>query len=110
MTQKKLNIMWLIVFFDLPVTKKIDRKAAAKFRNFLLNDGYLMLQFSVYARIMNGEERAEKHIERLRQNVPVKGCVRGLKITDLQFNRSIRFVGEKKKAEKRKIATQMTLF
>ena len=46
-----LRRMWVIVFFDLPVTKKPQRTAAARFRNDLLNDGYMMLQFSVYARM-----------------------------------------------------------
>ena len=39
--------MRLLVMFDLPVTEKEERKAAARFRNFLLKDGYYMMQFSV---------------------------------------------------------------
>ena len=38
------KFMRLMVFFDLPVVKDKDRKAAAKFRRFLLKDGYDMVQ------------------------------------------------------------------
>nr|WP_242945300.1 CRISPR-associated endonuclease Cas2 [Alkalibacter saccharofermentans] len=41
----------MLVFFDLPVTKKKERKAATAFRNFLLKDGYHMIQFSIYGRV-----------------------------------------------------------
>ena len=48
--------MRLIVFFDLPVVTKKDRKIYAQFRKFLIKDGYDMLQFSVYSRICNGDD------------------------------------------------------
>ena len=45
--------MRLLVFFDLPVVKREDRKEYQVFRRFLLNDGYTMIQYSVYSRICN---------------------------------------------------------
>ena len=50
----KAKFMKIIVFFDLPVTTAAKRKAANQFRQFLLKDGYQMLQFSVYSRIVKG--------------------------------------------------------
>ena len=50
--------MRLIVMFDLPVMTKAERRAATQFRNFLLNDGYYMMQFSIYIRLCNGIEAA----------------------------------------------------
>ena len=48
MSVKGDNIfMKLFVFFDLPVTKKEQRKIATKFRKELVNEGFTMLQFSV---------------------------------------------------------------
>lgn len=38
--------MWVFVFFDLPTETKPQRKAAAKFRKRLLDDGFSMFQFS----------------------------------------------------------------
>lgn len=53
MTEYRLNayhIMWLFVFFDLPVSTKKEMKAAALFRKNLEKDGFSMMQFSVYIR------------------------------------------------------------
>ena len=45
------KFMRILVFFDLPVKTKKERREAARFRNFLLTDGYHMIQYSVYARV-----------------------------------------------------------
>lgn len=74
-----------MVFFDLPVGTKTERRNAAKFRNFLLKDGYHMVQFSVYARVCNGMDSVEKHKLRLKLNLPPNGSVRALVITEKQY-------------------------
>ena len=51
--------------FDLPVVSSKDRRIANSFRRYLLNDGYHMLQYSVYVRICAGWEAVETHIRRL---------------------------------------------
>ena len=56
MRAEEVRILWLFVFFDLPVGTKAERRVATRFRNFLKDDGYMMLQFSVYARVCRGEE------------------------------------------------------
>ena len=43
-----VKLMWMIVMFDLPVGTDKERKKATKFRNFLLDEGFSMSQFSVY--------------------------------------------------------------
>ena len=43
--------MRIIVFFDLPVKTKKERRNATQFRNFLIKDGFYMMQYSVYARV-----------------------------------------------------------
>ena len=87
--------MRLLVFFDLPVTRKDDRKEAARFRKFLLDDGYIMLQFSVYMRICRGQDMVDTHIQRLEGNLPSKGSVRALQVTDQQYARMKFLVGKK---------------
>ncbi len=93
--------MWLMVFFDLPVGSKTERRTATRFRNFLKNDGYLMLQFSVYARVCRAEEGVDKHLSRVKANLPSKGSVRILQVTDKQYARMKLLVGESKKSEKK---------
>lgn len=80
-----MRIMRLLVFFDLPVQQKEERKVATQFRKFLLNDGFYMLQFSVYCRICSNLEAAKVHEKRIQQQVPVRGSVRVLTITDKQY-------------------------
>ena len=91
--------MWMIVLFDLPVGTKVERSNAAKFRLFLRNDGYDMLQFSVYARPCRGKSGEEKHSTRLKRSLPPKGNVRCLTITDRQYSRMSFLVGQKSAQE-----------
>lgn len=93
--------MWLLVMFDLPVISKKQRRRYSQFRKFLLNDGYLMLQFSVYGRPCASEENAEVHYLRIRASLPAEGQVRILSLTDKQFERMRVFYGAKsEKVEK----------
>ena len=79
---------WLMVTFDLPVGTKLQRKRAAGFRHFLLDDGYLMVQWSVYARACVTFARQETHLARVRANVPPEGHVRAIFVTRSQWERS----------------------
>lgn len=91
--------MWLFVFFDLPVGTKEQRRHATRFRNFLKNDGFLMLQWSVYARVCRGEDGAATHGERVRRNLPPQGSVRALQVTDRQYGRMKLLLGEASESE-----------
>ncbi|MGC6460142.1 MAG: CRISPR-associated endonuclease Cas2 [Akkermansiaceae bacterium] len=82
-----LRLMWIIVFFDLPVTKPKQRRSATQFRNFLLKDGYLMLQYSVYARVCKGQDAVGKHLKRAQAHLPSEGSIRALQVTDKQYSR-----------------------
>lgn len=77
--------MRLFVMFDLPVKSTSERKEAARFRKFLLSDGYYMLQYSIYVRICNGMEAADKHEQRLKNHLPEHGSIRLLRITERQY-------------------------
>jgi CRISPR-associated protein Cas2 len=79
--------MWLMIFFDLPVVAPQQRREATRFRNFLLNDGYIMLQYSVYARICKGQDAVEKHLKRTHEVLPKEGSIRALQVTDKQYAR-----------------------
>ncbi len=105
-----VKFMRLIVFFDLPVKTKAERKAYTRFHRFLLRDGYDMIQFSVYARICSGEDILDKHIKRLKANSPPDGSVRYMQVTEKQFTAMKVLVGRKKEKENPKYANQLTLF
>ena len=85
--------MYLFVFFDLPVKTKKERRDATRFRTFLVNDGYDMMQLSVYTRVCRGQEAADKHLTRVEKNLPPKGSVRAMQVTERQFARMKLLVG-----------------
>lgn len=92
--------MWLFVFFDLPVGSKAERRAANRFRHFLKDDGFLMLQFSVYARVCRGEDGTDTHVARVTRNLPASGSVRTLTVTERQYARMRLLLGERTENEK----------
>lgn len=100
MKAEEVRIVWMFVFFDLPVGTKPQRRAATRFRNFLKDDGYMMLQWSVYARVCRGDEAAEKHVQRATRNLPKRGSVRALQVTDKQYARMKLLLGVAGKNEK----------
>lgn len=102
--------MRLLVFFDLPVVTKAERRAYTVFRRFLVNDGYDMIQFSVYGRILNGQDAQEKHYKRLVDNLPPEGSVRCLSVTEKQFASMKLLVGLPLFQEKTVKTNQMLLF
>lgn len=89
------RIMWLFVFFDLPVVSKTQRNRATRFRKYLLDDGFTMMQYSVYTRHCASKENAEAHIERVKKSVPSEGYVSVLAVTDKQFGKIINIMGRK---------------
>lgn len=93
------RFMRLIVFFDLPTLTKQDRKNASRFRKFLINDGWIMLQLSVYSRICKGQDSINKHIKRIKSLIPKEGSVRMLTITEKQYASMEILVGSAKKEE-----------
>lgn len=101
--------MWVITLFDLPVDTKKARKAYAKFRKILLQDGFQRMQFSVYIRPCPSEENAYVHIKRVEQSVPPDGEVRILSITDKQFERMRIFWGKMRKSPEQP-GNQLELF
>lgn len=102
--------MRLLVFFDLPVVTKSERRAYTVFRRFLINDGYDMIQFSVYGRILTGNDALEKHMRRLINNLPPEGSVRCLSVTEKQFANMKLLVGLPLFQEKKVSSQQMLLF
>ena len=93
---------WLLVAFDLPVMTKLQRKNATKFRKFLLDDGYQMIQLSVYVRACVSFARQGTHMKRITSNVPAEGTVRAIFITRAQWERSFLVYGtpiQRKKPE-----------
>lgn len=102
--------MRVVVLFDLPTSTKSERRAATQFRNHLLDDGFDMLQYSVYTRLCPNRDSAEKHMLRTKRNAPDRGSVRVLYLTEHQFANMHILVGEKTVQESSLPSTQLAFF
>ncbi len=91
--------MWVFVFYDLPTETKRDRKNIALFRKKLQQDGFAMMQYSIYVRHCNSRENAEVHIKRAKLSLPPKGEVIMFTLTDKQFGMMEFFRGPKEAAK-----------
>ena len=101
--------MWVVVLFDLPVSTRDAARRATKFRNFLVDSGFWMKQFSVYMKYFENREKAEVAAGHIKGHVPYKGSVTILFITDRQFGKALNFYGERK-LENDKKPSQLALF
>ncbi len=84
-----LKYMWMMIMFDLPTDTQNERSKASKFRNFLLDIGFEMTQYSVYVRFTGTKENSQKYIKQVRENNPCTGDVCILFFTDYQFGEII---------------------
>lgn len=104
------KFMRIMVFFDLPVKTKAQRREATRFRNFLLADGYHMLQYSVYARVCNGLDAVEKHRQRVKQNLLANGAIRLMVITEKQYEAIDILLGKLTEADDKFQCEQLSIF
>ena len=102
--------MRLFVFFDLPTGTKKQRSQATKFRNMLLKNGFIMLQFSVYVRVCKGQDMVSKYLDIVMKHLPSKGHIRALQITDKQYERMEILIGKETVEEKKVGMQQLLLF
>lgn len=81
----KGRIMRTIVFFDLPNITSSDKRNYLIFRKFLLNEGFIMLQESVYSKLVLNSQQAELLLNRIKDVAPKKGIIQALLITEKQY-------------------------
>ena len=86
--------MRVLVFFDLPVTTLENRREYNRFRKYLLRNGFMMLQESVYCMLALNAVVAGAVISNVKLNLPREGLVELLTVTERQFSRMEVLLGE----------------
>lgn len=86
--------MRMILMFDMPTDTAEERKSYRKFRKFLINEGFIMHQFSVYSKLLLNNTANNAMVGRLQENNPKKGTITLLTVTEKQFARMIYLHGE----------------
>lgn len=86
--------MRIIVFFDLPTLTRENRRDYSRFRRMLIKSGFMMLQESVYCRMVLNHTIANSTISNIRKNKPSKGLVMVLEVTEKQFSKMEMITGD----------------
>lgn len=73
--------MRVIVMFDLPVKTSEEKKEYRIFRRFLIREGFVMMQESVYSKIALNQTVEKTIKSRVYKNKPKFGLVQLLSIT-----------------------------
>lgn len=89
--------MRVMVLFDLPMVSAEERRVYSKFRKYLLRNGFMMLQESVYCKMALNQTAANSIMEGIRKNCPEDGIVQMLSITEKQYSKMEYVCGEVKK-------------
>jgi len=92
------RFMWLLVMFDLPVVLDHERKAATRFRNVLLDNGFQMANYSVYLRNVSSLAQSDRVASLISSKVPDSGIVSILRFTDKQYEQMMTFHGKSRKS------------
>ncbi len=85
MKSSKYRDMRLLIFFDLPTKTDKHKESYRTFRQFLIHDGYIMVQYSVYSRFCRNYAAVSKHKNRIEKHKPKEGEVRIMIITEKQY-------------------------
>ena len=88
------RFMRIIVFFDLPTITDKDRREYRQFRKLLIKNGFIMMQESVYTRMVLNQTVQKSVIETLKRCKPPAGLVQALIITEKQFAGTVTIAGE----------------
>ncbi|MBN7276407.1 CRISPR-associated endonuclease Cas2 [Lactobacillus acetotolerans] len=78
--------MRLMIMFDLPVETADERGEYRQFRKKLINEGFLMIQYSVYERVCVTRQTAKFLENRVKKFLPKGGVVQSLMVTEKQYN------------------------
>src|SRR5690625_351449 len=101
------RIMRLIIMFDLPTETSTDRRNYRRFRKFLIENGYSMMQYSIYSKIILNRSVLNFQKVKLEQNAPQKGYVDTLIVTENQFVNIETIVGDKRRSDQENTTKRM---
>lgn len=102
--------MRIILFFDLPMISDAEIRRYTKFRKYLIKNGYVMMQYSIYSKIFPNRDTVKWHKKELERNLPPDGSVMILQVTEKQYQSIQNLVGSKKALDKKITANPLLTF
>ena len=79
----RYRMMRLMIMFDLPVDTASERREYRQFRKRLIrliNEGFLMIQYSIYERVCVSRKTATFLENRIKSFLPTSGVVQSLMV------------------------------
>ncbi|MBO6147962.1 MAG: CRISPR-associated endonuclease Cas2 [Lachnospiraceae bacterium] len=86
--------MRVLVMFDLPVVTAANVRDYRLFRKYLIKSGFLMMQESIYIKLVPNVAAADAVIANIKKNKPIEGLIQALKITEKQYSKMEFILGE----------------
>lgn len=87
------RFMRVVVLFDLPMESSSEVREYTHFRKHLIQEGFMMLQKSVYVKLCLNSVAAKSIMNNVRKKAPSSGLVQMMIITEKQFTRMEFVVG-----------------
>lgn len=81
----RYRVMRLMIMFDLPMISSRDRRNYRRFRKHLIQEGFLMMQFSIYVRVCSNTQSAKAIERRVAALTPEAGLVQSVMLTEKQY-------------------------
>lgn len=88
--------MRVMIFFDLPTYTKSDLREYRRFRKEIIRLGFMMMQESVYVKLVLNASVENLIIDKVEKIKPNKGLVQILSVTEKQYLNMKTIVGEVK--------------
>lgn len=88
------RFMRVIVFFDLPTGTNANIREYNKFRKYLIKNGFVMEQYSIYSKLVLNGGAAESTKTNIKKNKPSDGLVAVMIITEKQYSNIDYIVGK----------------
>lgn len=82
--------------FDLPILTSNQKRTYRKFRKWLITEGFIMMQESIYSKIVLNPSSAKLVIEKLRNYKLEEGIVQVLVLSEKEYNEMEYIVGKSK--------------
>lgn len=89
----------LLCMFDLPTETAKEKKDYRLFRKLLLENGFVMLQYSIYYRTLPNRSALKKYERILKSKAPRHGNVRLIYVTENQFQDMLLITGNRSRQE-----------
>ena len=87
--------MRMLLFFDLPTETSKNRLDYTRFHKFLIKNGFIMMQKSVYSKLVINNVTSAAVKAKISKNLPPAGIIELLEVTENQFSRIEYLIGEK---------------